>query len=389
LKNIIHITTDEKFINAAYKQFLSLNFQNEFYIISRKSIEELKYVTPKKGINVIYPKYSALTSLAKKFKNSIIVFHGFSFYASVLCKNVEKTKNNSLIWIVWGSEFYFNPYIYKRGKYEFLGPLTSQLELKLSKTSYVKKVASDIKTKVIQILNKTYSPLSYNIYSQMKRMDAVGALFLEECDLVSRKLGSNFKFVNYTYYPIELMVNDSSKTVSGPNILVGNSSSSTNNHLEVFDFLKKQELNEKKIIVPLSYGDEHYRDHILNVGQDYFGDSFDPMLQFLPVNEYFNVLSSCSIVFMNHYRQQSVGNIMTMLYLGAKVYLSNKTTVFRYLNRIGIKVFSFEIDIHNHTEEVLEPLSKENQIHNRTILKNELAQSYLLQSLKESILTCN
>lgn len=58
--------------------------------------------------------------------------------------------------------------------------------------------------------------------------------------------------------------------VSGENILVGNSATPTNNHIEIFRILSRLRLPESsKIVVPLSYGDVHYREKIVELGIEF------------------------------------------------------------------------------------------------------------------------
>ena len=49
--------------------------------------------------------------------------------------------------------------------------------------------------------------------------------------------------------------------------LIGNSGDPTNNHLDVFDFLKKHDIGNRNIYVPLSYGgSKRYREVVKDVG---------------------------------------------------------------------------------------------------------------------------
>ena len=148
-----------------------------------------------------------------------------------------------------------------------------------------------------------------------------------------------------TYYPMENLIGKKllkEKVVNDGNILLGNSGSIMNNHIEAFDILKKEEIGDKKIIVPLSYGDSEYTKTIIKKGKEIFGDKFIPLTKFIPREEYNKITLSCSIVFMNHYRQQAMGNILTAIWLGSKVYMNNSTTSYKYLSRIGIKINSIQ-----------------------------------------------
>src|SRR5690606_8564482 len=119
----------------------------------------------------------------------------------------------------------------------------------------------------------------------------------------------------------------------------------TNNHLEAFELLKNIDLGKKKIICPLSYGNRNYAKKIADKGKKRWKDNFVPLFKLMPLHEYNEYLRLCGIVIMNNYRQQAVGNILTMIWMGAKVFLNEETSLYKYLKRIGVFVFSISTDL--------------------------------------------
>lgn len=93
------------------------------------------------------------------------------------------------------------------------------------------------------------------------------------------------------------------------------------------------------MICPLSYGDNRYGDYIENYGNNKFGNSFFAIWDYLSYDDYVSVLQRCSVVFMNHKRQQACGNVVISLYLGPKVYLNWENPLHHHYVRIGVKVF--------------------------------------------------
>ena len=128
--------------------------------------------------------------------------------------------------------------------------------------------------------------------------------------------------------------------VGGADILVGNSASVTNNHLEVFDLLANQEIAGRRIVVPLSYGNPAYRDAIVARGSELFGSAFTPLVEFLPLDEYFSVVANCNVVIMNHKRQQALGNIVAALYHGAHVFLDEANPAIDFFRSRGAFVYT-------------------------------------------------
>jgi dTDP-N-acetylfucosamine:lipid II N-acetylfucosaminyltransferase len=124
--------------------------------------------------------------------------------------------------------------------------------------------------------------------------------------------------------------------VTGDNILVGNSSSFANNHLEVFELLTRQDTSGRKIVVPLSYGDSRsYGSAVLERGRKLFGPDFTPLIDFIPSDQYADLIASCSVVIMGHKRQQALGNVGAALYQGAHVYLDPGSPILEFLRARG------------------------------------------------------
>ncbi|MBK7480393.1 MAG: hypothetical protein IPI69_12210 [Bacteroidales bacterium] len=101
---------------------------------------------------------------------------------------------------------------------------------------------------------------------------------------------------------------------------------------------------------------------------------------------YTRTLQSCGIAIMNHYRQQAVGNILMMIWLGSKVYLSPLSTLYTYLKRIGIKVFSIEQDLVSDNPEALINLSVEDANRNRIILREEFSEKAVVSRLRDAVM---
>lgn len=148
------------------------------------------------------------------------------------------------------------------------------------------------------------------------------------------------EYIQLNYATAEEM-SSLSTTPTGDNILVGNSASYANNHLEVFEKLATAGVGDRRIIVPLSYGrPESYRDAVVRAGRKHFGSAFEPVLELLPLNEYKRLLASCAFVVMGHHRQQALGNIITALMGGSVIVLDTRNPVHSFLRQEGAHVSS-------------------------------------------------
>lgn len=119
-------------------------------------------------------------------------------------------------------------------------------------------------------------------------------------------------------------------------ILIGNSATITNNHVEVLDKLSKFKNCNIKVFLPLSYGDVEYAKHVIKYGENIFGDKLVPLQQFIPLHEYNFLLKNMDIAIMGMKRQQALGNVYALMYYGCKLFF--------YKNSILSKYFEEELE---------------------------------------------
>ena len=148
------------------------------------------------------------------------------------------------------------------------------------------------------------------------------------------------------------------------------SSSLECNYIDGLKALKRLNLTSSvKVFAPLSYGDSWIRNEISRRGKRMLGNRFHPLIEFLPRDEYNRIIVSCSTVVMPHFRPQAFGNILTALWLGARVFLSENNVLFAYFKRIGAVIFSIEHDLKESNPYVLSPLSENDVFQNRKAIK--------------------
>ena len=172
---------------------------------------------------------------------------------------------------------------------------------------------------------------------------------------------------NFTYNSLDSIFKEAvPENKNSKNILIGNSGDPSNNHLDTFDVIHNFNLGDRLIYVPLSYGGkENYIKNILNEGEKKFGDNFRPLINFLNRMEYNDILNTVSAGIFNHRRQQASGNIISLLWLGKKVFLREESTLYKELKSWGLHIHSI-----NQLNEYLlfEPLSDNEIEQNRKIL---------------------
>lgn len=380
LKPIIHIATDEKFIDTAYyiyeKAFPGKNY---FIILLKKEDEVIKHVSTEKDYTFIKIDGNYDIKIKEIVKGRcLLVFHGLDPNQSILAMKL-KDINIKYMWTVFGFEIYKNYEIFQDKIY---GKMTHNKFI----FGYLRSIKNMLRPYLRWYLKQKVNS-TINRKESLKLMDYVGILYNEEMDLYKelKILKDNAKLIKFTYYPLDLIVNSESEFVQNSNILLGNSASYSNNHLEAFEVLEKLNTNYIDIITPLSYGKDEYAEQVIKIGEQKFAEKFKPLTEFLPLIEYQKILLNCGIVIMNHYRQQAVGNVINGLYLGAKVYLSNKNTLYHYLKRIGCYVFCIEEDLVPENESAFNLLNKNQMMENRKILKKELSLDIVVSELKKKI----
>lgn len=376
---IIHIASDEKFIDSAYWQFEQVfPGRNLFYLLVHDCSKALKYVKINERIKLIKNNIKTLKDLPKVFDNAMIIcFHGLDYHKSVVLNSTPS--KYKILWMLWGTEFYNNPLIFNQK--DIIGQQTYNTYLiKNPKDALMANFKDLFRQSIYRIKNNTNSP-SKEVANAMKKADYCGILYKEEYDLIKTKVDSNLKYFKFSYYPIEKMVLKDNHMVRLDNILLGNSASYTNNHLEAFQILRKLSLGDRKIITPLSYGDENYKFSTIKAGKSVLKNNFKPLIDFMPVHKYNEYLLQCGIVIMNHYRQQAVGNVVTMLFMGAKVYLNEKNTLFKYLKSLNVYVYSISEDLIATNNKCFELLTNAQQLHNRNIVYKEIGQEILISEL--------
>ncbi len=368
---ILHIIPDDKFIDIAYRLFEDVYPNNNQYVIISKE-NHFKYVNsiPLKAIKlseIISPKY--IQSLSNY---SLIILHRLD---TAKVRFINHLSNNvKILWIGWG--FDYSQYIYPDDK--IILPKTTQL------MNYIKR---NNKVDYKQIIKERIKTILYgkaNINDAFAKINYFAPVLYEEYDHM-RNIIPNFKpkYIDWNYGTLEddYLVNNISIQNTYKNILIGNSATPSNNHIEALDYINTYEIQFDKIICPLSYGDNDYAFHIVRIGREMFADKFYPLTTYISRPEYNKIISSCSNVIMNHIRQQALGNIITMMYNGSKIYFNSSSLVYSHYKRQGAFIYT----LNELISEYKDCLTMEQIEINRQILKSEWSKEKIYKKTEEII----
>ncbi|MDD2283792.1 MAG: TDP-N-acetylfucosamine:lipid II N-acetylfucosaminyltransferase [Paludibacter sp.] len=271
-----------------------------------------------------------------------VYFHYLSYDPTLLFWFLNKKRLQKSTWVVWGNDIYS---YYKRNK--------------------------NIKTRIYEYLRRRIIPV----------FPEIAAFVEEDVDFVRKNYSSEAEYVPILYpIPVNL---DNLKSIplkkqdDFPVFLLGNSADPSNRHIEVLEALSKHRNARLKIYCPLSYGGSPaYKKQVTERGKRYFGDNFIALTELLDAVTYAKLLSEVDVALMNHNRQQGLGNILALLYLGKKVYMRTSITSYPFFLRNQCEVF----DIENIKSDSLDEIKKMTQrmSENKAIVESIISEKNYL-----------
>jgi hypothetical protein len=252
------------------------------------------------------PRDLFLRIIPMLFRARWIYFHSLAYDPSLLFWKMNRRILNRSTWIIWGFDLY----------------------------AFQKRELS--------LRTRTYERLRRSIIPSFPEI----AAYVEEDAALARGMyGSKAEYIQILYpIPVNKKSLEGDKKVEARvNILIGNSGDPANCHKEMIDILSVFAGEDISITCPLSYGGTPtYMESIISEGKRAFGGKFIPLLTMLDPDAYAAILRNTDIALMNHRRQQGLGNILSLLYLGKKVYLRKDTSSYSFFRRNRCEVFDIE-----------------------------------------------
>lgn len=387
-----HFCVDDKFIDKFILDANEVSDNNIYIFVFEKN--NAKYVKYKGGIYAPFKSNKFIEVITKITQDDKVFFHP---YMQELSNKIIHSipKRTKVYTMFWGSEFLQLPpncgYNNKISKFLY-EPKTLQ---------YVKKTTPKPLKGIFKSLIESIKKLNPKIfifrlfYSKMnewkymktrrdflKRITAICHWNRLDVDILEKLYNTKVQQKKFCYDVFidsvtELPERSIKKELI---ILLGNSDTPTNNHLEAFDLLKKFKDDNIKIYCPLSYHKKEYAYFIAKKGEEFFGDKFIPILDFLPVEKYYEMINDVDICFMNHNRTQAAGNILVLIKTGAKIFINSKSTIYKLCKNLGIKVYATD-DILNLSFEELQ----KNQEKDISLKNYKLFKDYLLRDKLENL----
>lgn len=350
---ILHLLTDEKFTDYAIAQFSAPEMMSEFVLVpSNNLMNQVKLIDKCTIVRQGSSEFKELLNRLGDYTG--IILHGMhwgGWQKYILQRVPEHVK---VAWVFWGGEIY--------------GRSDCTLSRYTPITNLVVRIREIVKGKENCVNTSWELPIEL-----FKRIDYCLTDELEEYEYVREFLkNEHMQHRWYNYYDLDATLGAlKNESCNGNNVVVGNSATDTSNYFDVIPFLSKHLQKDQKVILPLSYGAPWIMRFVPKYSKLFLGNDARPLLQFMPREEYNKVLQSCSIMIMNQYIPQSQGNIITGLWLGMRVYLSENNMTYRYFKRIGCKVYSVESDLKKYG---YAPMEEKEVEQNRAVLKQWYAK---------------
>lgn len=366
---ILHLARDEKFIPLMRELFEAALPGANHWLIARRSRAALSFVTPGPDVTDRPEWWLRAPLVARDVAGAdAIVAHSMTtIFAKAIGRAASTTR---AVWLGWGYDYY-----------PLLSPQLGPALLPATRELSGRDDAEQPEASPAPRASPWWRPRKTSaLESIAPRLDTFCVL-PTEVPLLRRALPALVaRHHEIPLFTTEDVFERGAPTMAGPDILIGNSATASNNHVEAFELLRHRS-PEGRVIVPLSYGNADYGRQIAALGVQQFGARFDPLQQWMPIDAYNQRIGRCGFVIMNHRRQQAVGNIGAALYKGATVYLRPENPLYAFYRSLGLHLRS--VDELAAGDAPLQALTDAQRAENRQRIGAHYARARVIQAIRD------
>lgn len=381
--NILHILHDEKFLDGAIDTFNATSSRNTYVSIDDDGpLRQIKV----HGSEVLLIKKEDILSFMIDGNYQMVAFHTLTRDKYELVLQIPKSIK--VLWLSWGYDIY-EPWLDSPAvlPIELYKPLTK--ELLSSKTLLISRIFRKLKKiahykKYRDIQRERQYKLTNELDLQkrlLSRIDYLSTVLPSEYDILSK-----YEYIKAIYFPFQYVSNHKLNTddieENASIILVGNSATATNNHFDVFNVLKNRAILNK-CIVPCSYGNDTYLSKLKDVLKNM--QNVQVLDTFVPYEEYSKMLKACRVGVFGHLRQQAMGNIVTCMLHGSKVFLWRDSVAYQYFKSEGYIIYTIDDDLTN--ENIQSLMTQEERELNKKKLFEQFSYDCVVARLNSSLQT--
>ena len=388
---IVHVIPDSSFLDVVIPLLLEVS-QDQIFVVPSDNIEPesnspatLKRCRDKVHFISTDKIKDFCRSMSRHGCNPFVIFHSLTMRNTPIIK--ELSNEFTLGWIPWGG----------CDVYDHL-----PFDGRLLRTFVNELLKADLHSKCSLILHLIRHGILYRVFPILDPNVRIRRLFRwcfalteEDYRQYRNKYGvslfpasfSEFSYVCYDYdsLPSQVQVLDDVQT-NHLNIMIGNMGLPKYNHLEVYDFLKRINLQfGGKVYASFGYGEKKYSDYVITQGKKMLGSRFSPITSWMSKDDYFKLISSCGIYIANHIVQGGLGTMQLALMAGCKLYLNDNGATYKIFKEIGFIVFALP---KSPGKEFLTQLSLTEKRHNQSLCLDYWGREKVMKRFQRMVEIC-
>lgn len=306
---------------------------------------------------------NSIQDIVLREKVEVIVLHGMARDFLRILQSLFKKKNYIVYWIFWGFELYGA--LGESGKMKLVDNASPWNPL-----SYI--LPTKYRFLLWHCLIKRTPGCESLLVGTLPYIDYFCFWLHEDYLLLKKYYNTSIQFKYFQYgsvYRKDFKDENSREKYfvkTSHTILLNHQASTFGNHQTLMKKLRNMKgIDDYEIIVPLSYGSRVVKKLVLWKGKQMFRKCFKPILDYMDLNSYQDIIGKAEVALFGHHRQEAVGNIAFLLACGTKVFLREDNVLYAYFKKLGYMVFSYESDL--HTIEDLNGLSLEQKKFNASV----------------------
>jgi len=353
----LHIISETAFVDRHLEKYNHAPFENDFIFLRDEPLYKGKYID-----KVAYWSTSAesLEKLAQHIHNydAVILYYLDSAKMSLL--DLIKVYSGKIFWSFYGAELYS----LRELQNIFLG--TSTLHFKrYNSLSSLKAYAIYILQPFVWKLKKRISPIQ-KIKNACQKIDGFIWYNKDEYNQLNQLMNNHLP--PFVLSSVSNRVKSSEELKNNIKIIIGNSGSIFNNHIEALEHIAQ---SSKKYLMslPINYGaTDAYKNYLKGLARSKHM-TIDFLEEKMEYKDYIEFINEHSTAVYASYRQMGLGNIVIAIQCNLKIYLSEKNPTYPWLKGLGLHIFSIENNLLEDLENGELRLTLEQIHHNQKMYK--------------------
>ena len=327
----LHISTASTHIYSFQGHLSGLGLTNNNKIVLRTETQDSRLP----GAKLYTKDFDALVGNTAQYDQVFI--HQFS---PMLYRWVAQHDFKKLNWMVWGADLYNLP----GHEFDLFEPLTKSFVKKHQQTN---DILYQLKARAA---NWIYQKRALSKVDHILTWMDSEFQWAKENLPVDHATHKHFFYQNkFSYESVQSVSKDFEiKKNQNPVLVLGNSGTPSNNHLDMIDRIEASGF-KGELICPLSYGSDVYIRKIKSA-LEIPGCKVTFLDQYMPFETYLRMLAGTDGLIMNTLRPQGYGNIFMMMVLGKKVFLNPLNPSNKDLTRMNLHFYTLD-EIGNYSSE--------------------------------------